>query len=138
MHDVQQVERHRRRVDCAIAQFELLALSVVETLRWSGHPEQTQTIGTDANPNVTAEFLRAGMYSALPASRVVLELLETTEFNVETADAMRTAAYHGYRFALDDLVTMSTPGASICSRATSSPNPNFSTGVPARQVDKHR
>lgn len=60
--------------------------------------------------NVTGEFLSSGLFSVLPADHVVLELLETIEFDPETVDAVRRAAKFGYRIALDDLVSLGTVG----------------------------
>lgn len=60
--------------------------------------------------NVTGEFLSSGLFSVLPADHVVLELLETIEFDTETIDAVRRAAKFGYRIALDDLVSLGTVG----------------------------
>ncbi len=60
--------------------------------------------------NVTGEFLSSGLFSVLPAEHVVLELLETIEFDPEMIDAVRRAAKFGYRIALDDLVSLGTVG----------------------------
>ena len=60
--------------------------------------------------NVTAEFLRSGRYTVLPADKVVLELLETVELDDETVRAVRTAYELGYRFALDDVVSTAVEG----------------------------
>ncbi|MGD9701943.1 MAG: EAL and HDOD domain-containing protein [Acidimicrobiia bacterium] len=54
--------------------------------------------------NTSATALEQGLYRALPATRVVLELLEDVQFDETTKDAMRAARSAGYRLALDDLV----------------------------------
>ena len=56
--------------------------------------------------NVTAEFLHSGLLSILPPDKVVLELLETVEFDDRTLSAVRHAVRRGYRFALDDVVSV--------------------------------
>ena len=63
--------------------------------------------------NVTQEFLRCGMYTILPADRVVLELPATLQYDGPTIDAIRGAVQIGYRIALDDVVTMNTPGIEL-------------------------
>jgi c-di-GMP-related signal transduction protein len=52
--------------------------------------------------NVTQRVLTEGMYTALPASRVVLELLETFLPDEETLAACKAAKDAGYCLALDD------------------------------------
>ena len=56
--------------------------------------------------NVTAEFLHSGLMSILPPDKVVLELLETVEFDSATLSAVRHGVRRGYRFALDDVVSV--------------------------------
>jgi EAL and modified HD-GYP domain-containing signal transduction protein len=56
--------------------------------------------------NVTAEFLHSGLMSILPPDKVVLELLETVEFDERTLSAVRHGVRRGYRFALDDVVSV--------------------------------
>jgi len=54
--------------------------------------------------NVTAELLHGNLLEALPADRVVIEILETVEMSstlVERCEALRNA---GFRLALDDYV----------------------------------
>lgn len=60
-------------------------------------------VGTKlAYVNVTQRVLREGMYITLPASRVVLELLETFIPDEETLAACKAAKDAGYCLAMDD------------------------------------
>lgn len=52
--------------------------------------------------NVSADFLFADYHLALPAKRVVLELLETEEPTDELRDAIKRSRKLGYSVALDD------------------------------------
>ena len=52
--------------------------------------------------NVTRRTMVDGLYAALPADRVVLELLETLRPDPETLEACRAARAAGYTIALDD------------------------------------
>jgi EAL and modified HD-GYP domain-containing signal transduction protein len=60
-------------------------------------------VGTKlAYVNVTQRVLTEGMYTALPASRVVLELLETFVADPQILAACKTAKDAGYCLAMDD------------------------------------
>ncbi len=60
--------------------------------------------------NVGAGFLRSGMYQALPADQVILELLEDIEFDAEMLALVTAARHHGYRLALDDVIDVGQLG----------------------------
>lgn len=65
------------------------------------------THGRLAFINVTRSMLVGGIPTALPPSRVVLEVLEDIEADSEVIEACRKLKDSGYRLALDDF----TPGA---------------------------
>jgi EAL and modified HD-GYP domain-containing signal transduction protein len=52
--------------------------------------------------NLSREFVLAGLAQALPAERVVLEILEDQVVDEELVRAIRDLKRHGYRIALDD------------------------------------
>ena len=52
--------------------------------------------------NVTRDFLATGIHRALPADRVVLEVLEDEPADAQLTDLLREARADGYRIALDD------------------------------------
>lgn len=54
--------------------------------------------------NMTRAFLTRELYTALPAERVVLEVLEDIQPDAEVLAAVRRARELGYRIALDDYV----------------------------------
>jgi EAL and modified HD-GYP domain-containing signal transduction protein len=54
--------------------------------------------------NLTRSFFTEDMYLALPAERVVLEVLEDIEPDYEVLAALSRARCHGYKIALDDYV----------------------------------
>ncbi len=54
--------------------------------------------------NMTRNFLVDGHYQALPAERVVLEVLEDIDPDHEVMSAVRRAKDDGYRIALDDFL----------------------------------
>ena len=60
--------------------------------------------GQPAFINMTRAFLTRELYTALPAERVVLEVLEDIEADAEVLAAVRRARDLGYRIALDDYV----------------------------------
>ncbi len=60
------------------------------------------TSGGLAFINVTRSFLIDGLYRALPAHRVVLELLENEQIDQPLLDKLIEIGKEGYRFALDD------------------------------------
>jgi EAL and modified HD-GYP domain-containing signal transduction protein len=57
--------------------------------------------------NVTRDFLAAGLHRALPAERVVLEVLEDEVVDDHLVELLREVRAEGYRLALDDY----TPGS---------------------------
>jgi c-di-GMP-related signal transduction protein len=64
-----------------------------------------QVIGdSHAYINVDSDFLFTDLVEALPANRVVLELLEQTIIEERTVDRCRELQAMGYRIALDDFV----------------------------------
>ncbi len=66
------------------------------------------TSGGLAFINVTRSFLLDGLYRALPAHRVVLELLENEHVDDQLLGALKDIHREGYRFALDDFSLNST------------------------------
>ncbi len=60
------------------------------------------TAGKLAFVNITRGVLVDGLYTLLPRSRAVVELLETVEPDDEVLEACRTLKRQGYRLALDD------------------------------------
>jgi len=64
----------------------------------------TLTMGGLAFINVTRDLLLDGMPAALPAGRVVLELLEDIEADPEVLAAVRKLRKRGFAIALDDFV----------------------------------
>ena len=59
--------------------------------------------------NVTREFLASGLYRALPADRVVLEVLEDEAVDDAFIGLLGAVRAEGYRLALDDY----TPGTAL-------------------------
>ena len=66
---------------------------------------ESLTSGKKAYINVTRQVLCAGLYSILPPSRTVIELLETVTADDETLAAVRAARQAGFEVALDDFVS---------------------------------
>jgi len=64
----------------------------------------TLTMGHLAFINVTRDLLLDGMPAALPANRVVMELLEDIEADSEVLAAVRLLRRRGFAIALDDFV----------------------------------
>lgn len=56
--------------------------------------------------NVGAGFLRSGLYQALPAEHVILELLEDIDYDAPTTELVKTARDAGYRMAFDDVIDL--------------------------------
>ncbi len=64
-----------------------------------------QVIGSvDGFLNVDAEFLFSDLVESLPASQIVLELLETTFIDERVLERVREMRAMGYRVAIDDFV----------------------------------
>jgi EAL and modified HD-GYP domain-containing signal transduction protein len=64
----------------------------------------TLTGGRPAFLNMTRDLLLEGVPNALPASRVVLELLEDIEADADVIEAVKRLRHEGYAIALDDFV----------------------------------
>ena len=60
--------------------------------------------------NVTANFLNRQQHLLLPSGRVILELVESEAYGPETELAVRAAVEAGFKLALHDLVSTTTPG----------------------------
>ena len=56
--------------------------------------------------NLDTELGACEAVDALPAERVVLEILETTEFSAEAVASLRALHEKGYRLALDDITVL--------------------------------
>jgi EAL and modified HD-GYP domain-containing signal transduction protein len=101
--------------------FELLFRSAAETTR-ADEPDNllaTSTVvanafteigldqvigGVDGFLNVDEEFLFSDLIEALPADRIVLELLETTIANERVIERVQELRRWGYRVAIDDFI----------------------------------
>src|SRR5437899_537311 len=70
------------------------------------------TEGRLAFVNVSRRVLLEEIYLLLPASRTVLELLETVRPDAEVVDACLRLRRHGYRLALDDF-TVDAEGSGL-------------------------
>ncbi|MES2129355.1 MAG: EAL domain-containing protein [Pseudomonadota bacterium] len=55
--------------------------------------------------NVDAEVLKSDIFVFLPREKVVLEIVETMKATPDVLERMAELAGHGFRFALDDVIT---------------------------------
>lgn len=96
----------RARADSTCAEFsdqsEAAARVIVNTFMSLG---TSAVIGEgDGFVNVSAPILRSDLIEALPAERVVIEVLETVPCSDSTAERCRRLRELGFRLALDDYV----------------------------------